>query len=406
MSFARWQEARNSRYARLWLIWIAASLAALLAAVAFLVWHQANSPTVRIPLRVPSPSPTAIPTLPEQRNLEVAPEKAREINEARPFERGPVLKAVPFSAEFDPLSEERAVGCLAAAAWYEAGDDPEGEKAVVQTVLNRVRHPAFPSTVCGVVFQGQERVTGCQFTFTCDGALQRIPSDAAWKRAVAIGKAMLHGEVYAPIGYSTHYHTDWVVPYWSPTLAKVAKVHTHIFYRWPGYWGTRPAFRQTAQGVEPIIPAIAHLSEAHALLADASQPAAEPAALPAPAAYAEKPVLQMPGISQRSMHGSTVRLAPQPNTFFLKLEDRAFAGNYAISALAVCKNKPTCQVYGWADGASIADHLPLTESQRAKLVFYYVRGADSLDKALWNCALVPRNNPSQCMPGGSLPGAQ
>lgn len=386
---------------RLWLIGIAGPLLGLLVVAAFYVYSQGNVPVLRIPLPTRIAPQSSVPVLPEQRNLEVAPEKAREINDARPFEPGPVAKAVPFSAQFDPLSEDRAIGCLAAAAWYEAGDDTEGEKAVVQTVLNRVRHPAFPSTVCGVVFQGQERTTGCQFTFTCDGALHRIPSDASWKHAIAISAAMLHGEVYAPIGYSTHYHTDWVVPYWSPTLAKIAKVHTHIFYRWPGYWGTRPAFRQKAQGAEPVIPAISHLSEAHLPFAEGSLPAIDPATKPATAAYVEKPVLQLPGISQRSMHGSTVRLAPQPDTFFLQLEDRAFAGNYAISALAVCKNKPTCQVYGWADGASIADHLPLSESQRAKLLFYYVRRTDSSDKALWNCSLVPRKNSSQCMQVGS-----
>src|SRR3546814_17214212 len=82
-------------------------------------------------------------------------------------------------------------------------------------VLNRVRHPAFPKTVCGVVFQGSERSTGCQFTFTCDGALTRRFSDAAWDRARDIAKAALTGHVAKAVGYATHYHTDWVVPYWS-----------------------------------------------------------------------------------------------------------------------------------------------------------------------------------------------
>jgi len=347
---------------------------------------------------------TAIPPLLEQRNLAIPPETAREINAARPFDDDHVEPARPFDAPKDPLAKERAIGCLAAAAWYEAGDEAEGERSVIQTVLNRVRHPAFPSTICGVVFQGQERQTGCQFTFTCDGALQRIPSDAAWQRAVSISRAMIDGEVYAPIGYSTHYHTDWVVPYWGPSLAKVAKVRTHIFYRWPGYWGTRPAFKQTLQPIEPIIPAIAHLSDAHLPSADASLAAIDASDMPLAApAYVEKPVVQLPGISQRSMHGSTVRLAPLPDTFFLQLEDRAFAGQYAISALAVCKNKVTCQVYGWADPASIADQLPLTEAQRAKLLFYYGRAADGGDRALWNCDQIPRKNRDQCMPAGPLP---
>ena len=97
---------------------------------------------------------------------------------------------------------------------YEAGDDPAGQRAVAQVVLNRVRHPAFPKTVCGVVFEGQDRTTGCQFTFSCDGALTRwSPSPALWTAARQIATAALTGTVYRPVGYATHYHTDWVVPY-------------------------------------------------------------------------------------------------------------------------------------------------------------------------------------------------
>jgi hypothetical protein len=83
----------------------------------------------------------------------------------------------------------RARTCLAQTAWYEAGQDRAGQQAVVQVVLNRVRHPAYPKTICGVVFQGSERRTGCQFTFTCDGSLARVPSAAAWKDALAVADA-------------------------------------------------------------------------------------------------------------------------------------------------------------------------------------------------------------------------
>ena len=113
---------------------------------------------------------------------DIAPEAARKINAAAPFLTSELVPARPFTFAGSSVDRERAVTCLASAAWYEAGDDAEGERAVVQVVLNRVRHPAFPKTVCGVVFQGSERATGCQFTFTCDGALARQPSDAAWKR--------------------------------------------------------------------------------------------------------------------------------------------------------------------------------------------------------------------------------
>ncbi|MCZ3110870.1 cell wall hydrolase, partial [Acinetobacter baumannii] len=73
----------------------------------------------------------------------------------------------------DTALQARAIDCMAAAVLYEAGDDAVGQRAVAQVVINRVRHPAFPKTICAVVFQGSDRATGCQFTFTCDGALVR-----------------------------------------------------------------------------------------------------------------------------------------------------------------------------------------------------------------------------------------
>ncbi|MFD1958893.1 cell wall hydrolase [Novosphingobium panipatense] len=85
-------------------------------------------------------------------------------------------------------------------------------------MLNRVAHPAYPGTVCGVVYQGSERSTGCQFSFTCDGSLARRPQPMFWERARAVARAALAGYVYAPAGLATHYHTVQVRPYWAPSL--------------------------------------------------------------------------------------------------------------------------------------------------------------------------------------------
>ncbi len=132
----------------------------------------------------------------------------------------------------DEQSRARATDCLAAAQYYEAGDDPSGQEAVAQVVLNRMRHPAFPATVCEVVFQGAERATGCQFTFTCDGALSHSPTVTGWARAQNLASRMLSGKVDRRVGMATHYHTDWVVPYWSSSLDKITSIHTHLFFRW------------------------------------------------------------------------------------------------------------------------------------------------------------------------------
>jgi len=190
-------------------------------------------------------------------------DKARALNAAIPFSQRSNPAASPFRFAGGTADLARATDCLASAQIYEAGDDAVGEQAVAQVVLNRVRHPAFPKSVCGVVFQGQERRTGCQFTFTCDGALARTPSPAAWMRAQSIAKAALAGAVFRPVGLATHYHTDWVVPYWSASLDKTAKVGTHLFFRWTGWWGTPPAFQAGAGGAEPMIGRIARLSLAH-----------------------------------------------------------------------------------------------------------------------------------------------
>jgi hypothetical protein len=113
---------------------------------------------------------------------------------------------------------------------------------VAQVVLNRVRHPAFPKSICGVVYQGSERKTGCQFTFTCDGSLARVPVPALWARARAVATAALEGSVEPAVGTATHYHANWVVPYWASSLTRSADIGAHIFYRWNGFWGTPAAF--------------------------------------------------------------------------------------------------------------------------------------------------------------------
>jgi hypothetical protein len=140
------------------------------------------------------------------------------------------------------VDERRALLCLTQAVYYEAGFEPlEGRRAVAQVVLNRMRHPAFPKSICGVVYQGAG--TGvCQFTFVCDGALYRRPAEAAWNQAEQIARVALGGYVEKSVGEATHYHADYVAPRWAPLLSKVAAIGQHIFYRWPGGWGQPAAF--------------------------------------------------------------------------------------------------------------------------------------------------------------------
>lgn len=183
-------------------------------------------------------------------------------NAAEPISDLPNPSAKPFILRNGTEADRsNASACLTSAIYYEAAIEPEeGQRAVAQVVLNRVRHPAWPNSVCGVVFEGAERVTGCQFTFTCDGALRRNPHPALWERARRIADEALTGHVFAPVGMSTHYHTNWIVPYWAASLVKAQVVGTHIFYRWTGGWGRPRAFHSRYAEAEPILPPMKWLS--------------------------------------------------------------------------------------------------------------------------------------------------
>ncbi|MBK5264750.1 MAG: cell wall hydrolase [Alphaproteobacteria bacterium] len=181
-------------------------------------------------------------------------EAAVEGNSRIPFAQGKVLSAAPFSVvRADDTDRKKAELCMTQAIYYEAGFEPlEGKRAVAQTVLNRVRHPAFPHSVCGVVYEGARQPV-CQFSFTCDGALARKPTPGAWAEARAVARAALDGYVDKSVGTATHYHANYVLPRWASELAKITRIGAHIFYRWPGGWGLPRAFSQHYTGVE-IVP--------------------------------------------------------------------------------------------------------------------------------------------------------
>lgn len=198
------------------------------------------------------PVPTAPPAPPPMTVRPIAPDQAIKVNATIPVSGGPNPAAAAFAFKGNAQSRAQAVNCLASAAYYEAGNqDTDGERAVAQVVLNRVRHPAFPSSVCSVVYEGSTKATGCQFTFTCDGSLNRQPDADGWRRATEVAQAALNGYVYGPVGWATHYHADYVVPYWASSMAKNAVVGAHLFYRWAGAWGQPAVFSKTYLGHEP-----------------------------------------------------------------------------------------------------------------------------------------------------------
>ena len=129
-------------------------------------------------------------------------------------------------------AEERR--CLAQAIYYEARSEPRiGQLAVADVVLNRVASRLYPGTICGVVYQGSERVTGCQFSFTCDGSMSARLNKRKWNESEELAGAILAG-LRAPVSRdATHYHANYVTPHWASSLTPTATIGTHKFYKFP-----------------------------------------------------------------------------------------------------------------------------------------------------------------------------
>ena len=211
--------------------------------------------------------------------------------------------ATPFQLG-NALESSRELECLADAVYYEArGETPSGQAAVAQVVMNRVRHPAFPKSICGVVFQGAYNRTGCQFSFACDGSMRHARDTGAWGRARKVAARALAGATDNEVGSATHFHTINVSPGWGPRMLRIAQVGMHIFYRF-GRHTAAPGFSPsqlptvddiapsdiaslTADGRAPVVyaaSAIGRLEPASAT--PGATPAADPAAPIATAAKA------------------------------------------------------------------------------------------------------------------------
>ncbi|WP_245443865.1 cell wall hydrolase [Microvirga sp. KLBC 81] len=133
----------------------------------------------------------------------------------------------------DPDNMSKEQRCLAEAVYFEARSEPEeGQAAVAQVVLNRVKSGLYPSSICGVVYQNRHRHLACQFTFACEGKALRVTDTVSWERAKRVASAVLEGKTYlADVGGATHYHANYVRPYWARRLKKMDVIGRHIFYK-------------------------------------------------------------------------------------------------------------------------------------------------------------------------------
>jgi len=359
----------------------------LLSVAAIVTVLYASAPSRRMDAaalpRPVAPPAEAVPEVLPTELAPIAPVDARAANLRIPLVLKGFAAARPFTYPGDAENRGRARDCLAAAMLYEAGDDAKGQQAVGQVVINRVRHPAFPKSICAVVFQGSERATGCQFTFTCDGALNRRYSDAAWSRAQVLAEMMLSGITDPRVGLATHYHTDWVRPYWSDSLQKIAIVDTHLFFRWPGYWGTPGAFRGAVSGQDAPVAKLAAISPLHAFALSPASALADAEADTLP-----KEVRLVPGAGE----------ATGRDTLYVQLDRRAPPESFVTLALRLCGEKPYCKFMGWTNPMLKPANDAMSETQRAAMSFSYLRDDKAgFEKALWNCGEFKRDDARQCM---------
>jgi hypothetical protein len=293
--FAKYRPAKAMVPALLLVILCLAAMAAAGSAVWFSLGAPgsfAAGPTASVS-RGADIASTDVPPMPESFKFreDIAVEDAIAINAAVPESKEPVVAAPPLIIGAGD-GKLRAIDCLTAAIYYEAASEsPVGQQAVAQVVMNRARHPAFPGSICAVVFQGSARSTGCQFSFTCDGSLTRRPTAYGWARARQVAAMALSGFVEPSIGLATHYHTTSVVPYWSANLTKLRTIGAHIFYRWNGNNGKRQAFTNRYTRIEVTPDTLAANLQGFLLADSGIRPPAETIEL------AELPLVPLPPVS-------------------------------------------------------------------------------------------------------------
>ena len=321
---------------------------------------------------------------------QLAADDAQARNAAVGFAEAGPGKATPFSFRGSSADRARARDCLALAGMAEAGGGDGDQRAVMQVILNRVRHPAFAKTVCGVVFEGSQRPTGCQFSFTCDGSLARRYSDAAWRASRARADEMLAGAIDATVGNATHFHANYVYPWWSDKLDKVAQVGPHIFFRWRGFWGTRNALSARYGGGEPDP---LRLQETALTVATANP----------------LPTLMQGGeavrsittemVNQTTEGGDATPSSPGAGIHFVLVSPSDAPAALVDKARSLCGSEGYCRVQGWSDANNIPAKLPLTEEARRSVRFSFVSASANATEAIFfDCRTFPAPDVGTCLP--------
>ena len=351
-------------------------------------------------------SPPPVETLPadgeedDPLESELAPDDAVARNAAVEIVEGGPGTAPSFIFAGSAADRVRARDCLALAAMAEAGYGDADQRAVMQVILNRTRHPGFANTVCGVVYQGSHRRTGCQFTFTCDGSLSRRYPDSEWRAARQRADEALGGRVEAAVGLATHYHADYVYPWWSPQLDKIAAVGPHMFYRWRGFWGTPQALNARYRGGEPdpmgLRETAMEIERPETILKTFAEDGAAQRTITS--GGKDGPRL-IEGSKPPSPAASAPATSPDPRVHFVLVARGEAPAALVERARALCPGGGFCQVYGWSDPSAIPSQLPLSDEARRTLGFSFLPARSGNGEAIYfDCRTFPDPAPGACLP--------
>lgn len=156
----------------------------------------------------------------------------------RPVKRGEtrVIPTVSYTRKWlnsQPVATgDSEWSCLTEALYFEArGETVEGQFAVAEVILNRVKSNKFPNSVCGVVNQGTGKRHQCQFSYTCDGRAEVVHEQTSYNNVGKIARALLDGAPRNLTVGATYYHNRSVRPRWSKVFTRTASIDKHYFYR-------------------------------------------------------------------------------------------------------------------------------------------------------------------------------
>ena len=200
------------------------------------------------PVPVPKPKPKPVKIANVDKAIKITP---ASVDLMHPDEPAPAVKRLalaPVAPDFektfklDNATKQKVVAqrrvrlaeenCLARAVYFESRSESDlGQLAVAKVILNRVKNPGFPKSICGVVYQGSGTRNSCQFSFACDGLPDDVNSAGAWSHAKLIAQRAIAGDpAVAMMGTATNYHADYVKPRWAKTMRRLARIGHHIFY--------------------------------------------------------------------------------------------------------------------------------------------------------------------------------